>query len=268
MFGVNQSLQHEHCASASSLLVLLFVLVPFVISSEAEHEFYHNEILQKVHYIPLPLLMRHIHDIEDKMDYLEGRMLVKWSRLHERLVVALRARTKAFGGEYCPVFLVEGTVLRKITFEIHASSSCINFKFISGSRATAHFNTSIKTTALFEMYGLQAVKATVLIGTMMVMLHPNGLGLQINVNNVTNLLSITKSVHFGRASMVKIFIYQRTPSVILDNHCVRIEELLSREKRHWNQVQSTLANAAQHSDNENSTEIARRMLFDSMGILM
>ena len=239
-------------------LVLVLILLCLHCSAlqsqpeDAAYDYYKKEIIKKIDYLPIDVLTQSIHSIEDSMDSMtiNPKRLLKWSYLHESMVGLWRKRTRSLSANYLSVDLPDVCKMRRIDFKINTVAQSIVFAFISGGTDSGSipFNVTINWHELFQDLGIETNQNISterrswrpMDAVMLLMVHRNGIGMQILVDH-KRVFSAHKIMKYGKAPFLKIYIYQRSPAVLGDNHCLGVDALSFQQKRDWKDIHSKLS---------------------------
>ena len=186
-----------------------------------------------VDYVPLSTLKKTIHFMKTKLLWMIGHHHHEWSHARDSLTIAMHERIRTLSTLPIGVDLPDSCTFRAIHFEIHSDYPTITFAFTSRRRTGPSF---IFQRYVHSVVGPEGVNVN---GTMLLMAHPNGLGIQIIVDNI-DLLSTSKVLKFGKAP-VDIAIYQsHNVSAVTDMYCVSPKDFCSQypsRRAAWTNIQ-------------------------------
>ena len=238
-----------------------WIISPHFVSLDRSQAINSNDLLHfesmipTIDHVPLSTIKKTVYFMETKLIWMIGHHHHEWSHARRRLVSAMHERTRALSTMPLSINLPDSCIFRAIHFEVHSESPMMTFAFSSRRRNGPSFSFNIAThKAEFHrvlrgrrtqqyMHCIVVPHGVVINGTVLLMVHSNGMGIQI-VADDQELLTTTKLLKFGKAPL-DISIYQ-TPNVsaVTDMYCLSAQEFCAQypsRRGAWTEMQVSIA---------------------------
>ena len=211
----------------------------------------YESMIPAVDYVSLFTLRNTINYMETKLLWMIGQHHHEWSHARRSLVSAMHERIRTLSHIPISVNLPDLCTFRAIHFDVRSDYPTMTFAFTSRKRNGPSFLFEIIThhtqmTKVLKGRGTQHYMHSVVVpfgkslnGTLLLMAHPNGLGIQIFVDDI-ELLSTAKVLKFGK-SPVDIAIHQSpNVSAVTDMYCLSPKDFCSQypsRRSAWTDIQ-------------------------------
>lgn len=242
-----------HLITVTIIVVSQLVASPdqFVLPEDSDGIEY---MLHNIEHFSLSEIRETIALIESKAIWMMGHRSLQWHDLRRRLQYETSEREYLITGRVIPIPVPDPHTFRALTFEINPAYPKLIFEFNSGVRNGPRFNITIGSDRQSLSRDLKVTippqrqggdrgwfRSTKIEGTLLFMLQPNGIGLQLFFGDKAVLIT-DKLLNFRIAPTVEIRGYQQNThslfghqhnaiqnvNVIKDMYCLTPRDLLAR----------------------------------------
>lgn len=204
-----------------------------------------EEMLQRIEHFSLSEIKNTITLIEYKSARMLGHRYLQWLDLRRRLQYEVEEREYILSRDFLSIPVPDPHVIRALTVNINPAYPKLIFEFNSGVRNGHRFNITICSdraslnrdlgvTVPNERQGLQLgwFGTTKIESTLLFMVHPNGVGLQLFCEN-KGVLIADNLMNYRMAPTVEVSGYHKGTdhqhhNVIKDMYCLSPKELCLR----------------------------------------
>ena len=211
----------------------------------------YESMFSAVDYVSLSTLKKTIYFMETKLIWMIGHHRHQWSYARRSLVSAMHERIRTLSHIPISIDLPDSCTFRAIHFDVRSDYPTMTFAFSSRRRNGPSFIFRMPTDQVQMarvlktrktpqyLYSSYIPQGSSVNGTLLLMAHPNGLGIQIIMEDI-ELLSTSKVLKFGKAP-VDIAIYQnQSVSAVTDMYCLSPKEFCLQypsRRGAWTEIQ-------------------------------